>query len=750
MTYKFIKTLALSGLTLSVVACGEAPRPATEETGPKMEAGDIHQAASQLASLQVLDVSNEGIPTFFKGHLGKVDQPVRGLTASNVGLGLQSALPGVAKLFRLDAANLVASRVSQDAFGNTFVRYGQTKNGLPVVGAELLLHVNRDGEIFAANGSARDGASLSATPTLSVARARSSARADAARSGSTVRDGSRLVYVRSSLDQGLYLAYELRVSGGEREGAPVDELVYVDADTGSVVDRHSFVHTALNRKVYTAANGSSTPGTLKRTEGSAPTGDTIVDGNYDKLGETYECYKNNFGRDSFDNAGAALISTVHYNKNYVNAYWNGTQMVYGDGDNVNSISLAIDADVTTHELTHAVTERTSNLTYSGQSGGLNEGMSDIFAAFCQSYKSGTWSTSNEVFMIGEDIWTPGTPGDALRYLYDPALDGDSLDYAPDYTSGVDVHYSSGVPNLAFTLLSRGGKHPRGKTTFDVTGVGVEKAGHIFYETNVNCLTPGSTYAQAKSCTELKAEALYDAATKASTTQAWDAVGVGATTPPPESCSTTTALTNGVPVTGIALATGGQKCYSLAVPAGQTSLKIETSGGTGDVDLYTKFASAPTTTSYDCRPYATGNAESCTVNNPAAGTYYVLLNAYASASGVSLTGTSSVTSSPGNALTNTVETSAYAGAAASWKCWTLTVPSGKTSLVFAQTGKTGATGDADLYVKAGTAPTTSSYTCRPYKSGSTESCTISSPAAGTWYACSYAYSAYTNVTMKGSY
>jgi serine protease len=103
--------------------------------------------------------------------------------------------------------------------------------------------------------------------------------------------------------------------------------------------------------------------------------------------------------------------------------------------------------------------------------------------------------------------------------------------------------------------------------------------------------------------------------------------------------------------------------------------------------------------------------------------------------------------PDNVLTNGVATAAYSGASGSWKCWTLSVPTGKTSVVFNQAG---GTGDADLYVKLGSAPTTSSYNCRPYLSGNTETCTISNPAAGTWYACSYGYSSYSSTTMKGTY
>ncbi|MFY0578316.1 M4 family metallopeptidase [Cystobacter fuscus] len=250
------------------------------------------------------------------------------------------------------------------------------------------------------------------------------------------------------------------------------------------------------------------------------------------MGGTYDCYKNNFGRDSYNNAGATLTSTVHYSTNYVNAYWNGTQMVYGDGDGVNSTMLGLSADVTTHELTHAVTSSESNLTYSGESGGLNEAMSDIFGAYCESYASGTWATTNAVFMVGDDIWTPATPGDALRYMYDPAKDGTSLDYWTSSAGSVDVHYSSGIANPAFTLLSKGGTHPRGKSTVNVTGIGVQKAGAIFYKANVDLMTPSTTFAQAKTYTEQAATALgYSTADVASVTAAWNAVGVGVVVPP---------------------------------------------------------------------------------------------------------------------------------------------------------------------------------------------------------------------------
>ena len=212
--------------------------------------------------------------------------------------------------------------------------------------------------------------------------------------------------------------------------------------------------------------------------------------------------------------------------------------------------------------------------------------------------------------------------------------------------------------------------------------------------------------------------------------------------------TPVALTNGVTVSNISAGTGAWTCsYTLSVPAGASNLTFDLSGGTGDGDMYVRFGSEPTSSTYDCRPYKSGNTENCTIAAPSAGTYHVKIYGYTAASGMSLKGAYTTS---GGTLTNGVESAQYSGASGAWKCNTLVVPSGRSSVVFTQAGKTGTSGDADLYVRFGSAPTASSYNCRPYQGGNNESCTITSPSAGTWYACSYGYSAYTNVTMKGTY
>ena len=211
----------------------------------------------------------------------------------------------------------------------------------------------------------------------------------------------------------------------------------------------------------------------------------------------------------------------------------------------------------------------------------------------------------------------------------------------------------------------------------------------------------------------------------------------------------TVLQNGVAVTGLAATAGNTLSYTMVVPAGASGLKFVTSGGTGDGDLYVKFGSAPTTSSYDCRSWVSGNSETCSIATAQAGTYYVMINAYSTFSGMSLTGSYSTGGGGGGTtLTNGVAVTGLAAATGSWTSdYTLVVPSGATNLKFEIAG---GTGDADLYVRLGSAPTTSSYTCRPYLSGNTESCTWAAPTAGTYHVSVRAYSTFSGVTLTPSY
>ncbi|QRN96199.1 M4 family metallopeptidase [Archangium violaceum] len=712
MAHRLWRTFCAAWLGASLAACGSTTDVNEEAVRAGAKDVDIQAALARFKDARVVATSDSGVPYVVSGNLGAVKGVADKVGALRANDSLRAALEDIAPVFRVSGEDLVFKRASVDERGHQHLRFQQTLNGLRVVGGELILHADGAGNIYSANGSLRAGERGAAQASVAP-----EAALRAAVDGSTARGASgseaKLVYVSTEGSQEPRLAYEVRVQG-ERDGMPADDLVYVDARRGGILLVNPLIHSALNRKVYSANNGTSTPGTLKRSEGQAAIGDNHVDTNYDKLGDTYNCYKTLFGRDSYNNAGATLISTVHYSSNYVNAYWDGTQMVYGDGNGTDSIALGLDLDVTVHELTHAVTDSESDLVYSGESGGLNESMSDIFAGVCESW-SRNWAVDADVFKIGEDIWTPATAGDALRYMDDPAKDGVSLDSYADY-AGQDVHYSSGISNLVFSLLSKGGTHPRGKTTNTVPAIGPEKAGRIFYKANTDLFTSSTTFEQAKTYTVQAAEALYGAgsAEAAAVTEAWKAVGV----PPPP--PVLTPLSNGVAVS-ISGSSGSKKYYTLEVPAGQSSLVFDISGGTGDADLYVKYGALPTASSYDCRPYASGNAESCPFTNPAAGTWYVMVNAFSAYSGTSLKGTYSTgTGGTGTPVTTTVSGSVASGANVNYGAYSVVAG---TKFKVVMTGS----GDPDLYVRFGAAPTTTTYNCRPYASGASETCDLTVPA-----------------------
>ncbi len=263
-------------------------------------------------------------------------------------------------------------------------------------------------------------------------------------------------------------------------------------------------------------------------------------------------------------------------------------------------------------------------------------------------------------------------------------------------------------------------------------------------------SPGNVTAGGASTLTLTAAAGAAAATATYTVSGASTTSHSATASVTVTAATggTTALSNGVAVTGLAGATGATQAFVIAVPAGQSSLTVVMSGGTGDADMYVKSGAMPTLTTYDCRPYVSGNAETCTFTNPAAGNWYVMLNGYAAYTGVTLKATyaaGTVDTTP--ALTNGVAVTGIAGATSSAQYWKLTVPAGQAKVVFAISG---GTGDADLYVKAGAKPTTTTYDCRPYLTGNTETCTITAPAAGDYFVMIRGYAAFTGVSLKGTY
>ncbi len=313
------------------------------------------------------------------------------------------------------------------------------------------------------------------------------------------------------------------------------------ADFTAASFRVTAVGGGKERIIYDAKNGSTLPGTIVRQEGDGPVADVAVNEAYDGSGTTYDLYKNIYSRDSIDNNGMRLDSTVHYKKDYDNAFWDGEQMVYGDGDGelFNRFTVAI--DVIGHELTHGVTQFEAKLVYSQQPGALNESMSDVFGSLVKQYSLGQSATDAD-WLIGAGLLAAGVNGIALRSMKapgtaydDPVLGkdpqpGHMKDYVNTSSDNGGVHINSGIPNRAFYV-----------TAMQLGGKAWEKAGQIWYVTLRDKLTSSSNFQTCANQTFTVAGALFGSGSleQQAVKFGWSEVGVdvegsGDTTTPPAS------------------------------------------------------------------------------------------------------------------------------------------------------------------------------------------------------------------------
>ncbi len=301
------------------------------------------------------------------------------------------------------------------------------------------------------------------------------------------------------------------------------------------------------REVYDAKNGSSLPGSLVRGENDAPSGDVSVNEAFDGAGATYDLYYAVYGRNSVDNRGLKLESTVHYQKNYDNAFWNGEQMIYGDGDDglppaqrlFNRFTISV--DVIGHELTHGVTQYEANLNYADQPGALNESMSDVFGSLVKQYKLQQMANQAD-WIIGQGLLTSNVNGIGLRSMKapgtaynDPVL---GKDPQPDSMSGYvtttddngGVHINSGIPNRAFYA-----------TSIEIGGYAWQKAGLIWYKTLTDKLTVTSNFQDAANLAFQTAGEIYGVGSleQNAVAKGWQTVGItvnassGTPTPQPQ-------------------------------------------------------------------------------------------------------------------------------------------------------------------------------------------------------------------------
>jgi Zn-dependent metalloprotease len=485
---------------------------------------------------------------------------VLALGGANAALGSSVASNGVtaAKAQVLRHANrfgfgpgqaLVAGETFRDRTGST-IRFDRTYRGLRVVRGDFVVHLSTTGAYRYGNGMRIGGLPKSISPTVSAATAGATARAAlgyraASTSAGLVVFGGRRVSP---------LAWEVTTAGASATDGTV---TYVSATTGRVLASWSTVDTAndvgkgkteysgtvkLNdikvgatytlqdnkrgkQQIYNANHtGSQGVGTIF-TDSNNVWGDhsettvetPAADAAYG-LAETWDFYLNTYGRDGIANDGKAARGFVHYGTNYVNAFWSDGCfcMEFGDGSQASGISPLDSLDVGGHEMTHGVTSRTAKLIYSGESGGLNESTSDVFGTMVEWYAN----NKNDVpdYVIGEEIFRDYDPAENfIRRMDDPHMDGASADCWYNGVGNLNVHYSSGVGNHAFYLLSEGSgaktingiayNSPtcNGRT---IKGIGHDEAAAIWYKALTEQWTSTTNYHDARVGTLNAAKELY--------------------------------------------------------------------------------------------------------------------------------------------------------------------------------------------------------------------------------------------------
>jgi len=440
-----------------------------------------------------------------------------------------------------------------DVSGVKHFRIQQYIKGIPVYGAEQTIHIDRTGSVSSALGDLppveetlvpNDGIPvISEEDAIQIASAEAASRIGELGDPQKTPEAQLNIYYHED-DGQTYLVYITEVN--VLEPGPLRTKYFVNAIDGSIVSQFDIIHFATGTgtgvlgdtktltttqsgnsyllkdttrgkgiETYTANNRSSLPGTLLTDADNVWTDRAGVDA-HAHAAATYDFYKSKFNRNGIDGNGLLIRSTVHYGSNYNNAFWNGVQIVFGDGDGTTFRPLSGDLDVVGHELTHGVIEYTANLEYRNEPGALNEAFADIIGNTIQSKN----------WLIGDDVYTPNIPGDALRSMSNPTLYGQPDKYSDRYTGTSDnggVHINSGIINKAYYLAAQGGTH-NGVT---VSGIGRDKAVQIFYSSLVNYLTPTSKFAAAKTATIQAARDLYgsNSAEVTSITKAFQAVGL---------------------------------------------------------------------------------------------------------------------------------------------------------------------------------------------------------------------------------
>ncbi|MFD7235534.1 M4 family metallopeptidase [Streptomyces syringium] len=474
-------------------------------------------------------------------------------TAKSLGLGAKE--------------KLVVRDVTKDADGTTHTRYERTYDGLPVLGGDLVVDAAKGGKLKTVAKATKARVTV-ATTSASFAAATAekdavkAAKAQGSKATKADRAPRKVIWAANGKP---VLAYETVVGGLQHDGTPNELHVISDAKTGKKLFQFQGVQqgtgnsqysgkvtigtsgsyqlndpTRGGHKTYNLNKGTSGTGTLFTDTddvwGNGTTTDPATAGVDAHYGAqlTWDYYKNVHGRNGIKGDGVGAYSRVHYGNNYVNAFWSDACfcMTYGDGSGNAKPLTSI--DVAAHEMTHGVTSNTAKLVYSGESGGLNEATSDIFAAAVEFWANNPQDVGD--YLVGEkiDIRGNGTP---LRYMDKPSKDGQSKDAWYSGIGGIDVHYSSGPANHWFYLASEGnGQKEINGVKYDsptsdglpVTPIGRDNAAKIWFKALSQRMQSNTNYAGARDATLWAAGELFGVGSETynNTANAWAAINVG--------------------------------------------------------------------------------------------------------------------------------------------------------------------------------------------------------------------------------
>lgn len=620
--------------------------------------------------LEVMDkLSGEKLKAYFNEAEGKVF--LSGNLNSKKITDVNDVLNFIAEnkaIFNLNdlTDNYKIVKVQKDNIGYTHVSMAQLIDGLPIKDKQIMIHYDKDGTIKNVTAEVEKNiTTISALGNTQLSQEDAVSIAEKEFTFTKLANEPKVETLAYIKDGKAYKAYKVNIKFYEPEITNCD--VYVEATSGTILEKQDKIRydgpvtgsgTAVDGTTkplnlylsgstyqmkdttkpmtgqiitYTANNAQTQPGSIVTNTTNTFNTESYkaaVSAHY-YAGVVYDFYKNLFSRNSLDNAGMGIISTVHYSRSYNNAFWDGSQMVYGDGDGSLFTYLSGDLDVVGHEMTHGVTENTANLNYYYQSGALNESISDILGVLIETYDKydvkdgGTWAFNSADWVVGDDIYTPGTPGDALRSLANPTLYNQPDNMSNYYNTSSDnggVHTNSGIPNKAGYLIAQ--------------SIGCAETAQIYYRALTNYMTTTTDFQGARTALIQAATDLYGASSQEVTAigNAYDAVGVGESTPtndpyePNDTRSQAYAINKGTTYNGYIGSTSDVDYFKF----NQSStgyIQVSLANLPYDYDLYLYNSSGTLV----ARSENSGtSSESISYNARKTGTYYVKVIGYNSA------------------------------------------------------------------------------------------------------------------------